>query len=49
MGGMDTKWKTLEKFNFLKKGKTVISVENKNFSRCRMTKKISPLNLSHEI
>ena len=49
MGGMDTKQKTLEKFNFLKKGKTVISVENKKFSRFRMTKQISPLNSYHEM
>ena len=29
---------------FLKKGKTVISVENRKFSRSRMTKWIAPLN-----
>ena len=34
---------------FLKKGKTVISVENWNFSRSRMTKRTTPLNLSREI
>ena len=42
--------KTREKNSiFLKKGKTVISVENRKFSRSRMTKRISPLNSSHEI
>ena len=34
---------------FLKKGKTVISVENRKFSRSRMTKWIAPLNSSREI
>ena len=34
---------------FLKKGKTVISIENRNFSRSRMTKRIAPLNSSREI
>ena len=34
---------------FLKKSKTVISVENKKFSRSRMTKRTSSLNSSHEI
>ena len=34
---------------FLKKGKTVISVENQKFSRSRMTKRIAPLNSSREI
>ena len=34
---------------FLKKGKTVISVENKKFSRSRMMKQTSPLNSSREI
>ena len=34
---------------FLKKGKTVISVENRKFSRSRMTKRTVPLNLSREI
>ena len=38
-----------KKFNFLKKGKTVISVENRKFSRSRMTKRIEPLNSSREI
>ena len=41
--------KTREKFNFLKKGKTVISVENHKFFRSRMTKRIAPLNSSREI
>ena len=34
---------------FLKNGKTIISVENRNFSRSRMTKRTSPLNSSCEI
>ena len=34
---------------FLKKGKTVISVENRKFSRSRMTKRTAPLNSSREI
>ena len=34
---------------FLKKGKTVISVENRKFSRSWMTKQTVPLNSSHEI
>ena len=34
---------------FLKKGKMVISVRNRKFSRSRMTKRTSLLNLSHEI
>ena len=34
---------------FLKKGKMVISVENRKFSRSRMTKRIMQLNSSHEI
>ena len=34
---------------FLKKGKTVISVENRKFSRSWMTKRTVPLNLSREI
>ena len=41
--------KTREKFNFSEKGKTVISVENHNFCRSRMTKRTAPLNLSREI
>ena len=41
--------KTREKFNFSEKGKMVISVENRNFSRSLMTKRIAPLNLSREI
>ena len=40
---------TLENSNFLKKGKTIISVENKKFSKSRMTKQTAPLNSSHEI
>ena len=34
---------------FLKKGKTVISVENRKFSRSQMTKRITPLNSSRKI
>ena len=40
---------TLENSNFRKKGKTVISVENRKVSRSRMMKRTSPLNSSHEI
>ena len=41
--------KTRENSNFLKKGKMVISVKIRNFSRSRMTKRTSPLKSSHEI
>ena len=41
--------KTQENSNFLKKGKIVISVKIRNFSRSRMTKRIFPLKSSHEI
>ena len=41
--------KTQEKFNFFEKGKTIISVGNRKFSRSRMTKWTSPLNSSREI
>ena len=41
--------KTRENSNFLKKGKTVILVKIRNFSRSRMMKQISLLELSHEI
>ena len=34
---------------FLKKGKTVILVENQKFSRSWMMKRTSPLNSSREI
>ena len=34
---------------FLKNGKTIISVENRKFSRSRMTKRTAPLNSSCEI
>ena len=34
---------------FLKNGKTVISVENRKFSRSQMTKRITLLNSSREI
>ena len=34
---------------FLKNGKTVILVENRKFSRSRMTKRIASLNSSREI
>ena len=41
--------KTRENFNFLKKGKMVILVKIRNFSRSQMTKRTSPLESSHEI
>ena len=41
--------KTRENSNFRKKDKMVISVKIQNFYRSRMTKRISPLELSHEI
>ena len=41
--------KTRENSNFLKKGKMVISAENPEFSRSQMTKRTSPLKLSHKI
>ena len=41
--------KTHENFNFLKKGKMVISVKIQNFSRSRMTKRTSLLESSREI
>ena len=41
--------KTQENSNFLKKGRTVISVKIQNFSRSQMTKRISPLESSREI
>ena len=41
--------KTRENSNFLKKGKTVISVKIQNFSRSRMIKLNSPLESSREI
>ena len=34
---------------FQKKGKTVISIENRKFYRSRMTKRIALLNSSHKI
>ena len=34
---------------FLKKGKTVILIENRKFFRSRMMKRTSSLNSSHEI
>ena len=40
---------TPRKSNFLKKGKIVISVKIRNFSRSRMTKRTFPLKSSHEI
>ena len=40
---------TLEISNFRKKGKIIISVKIQIFSRSRMTKRISPLESSHEI
>ena len=41
--------KTRENSNFLKKGKIVISIKIRNFSRFRMTKRTSPLKSSREI
>ena len=38
-----------ENSNFLKKGNMVIWVKIRNFSRSRMTKRITPLSSSHEI
>ena len=40
--------KTLENFNFLKKGKMVILVKIQNFSRSQMMKQTSPLESSRE-
>ena len=40
---------TPRKSNLLKNGKIVISVKIRNFSRSRMTKRISPLDSSREI
>ena len=40
---------TLRKSNFLRKGKRVISIKIRNFSRYRMTKWTSPLESSCEI
>ena len=40
---------TPENPNFLKKGKMIISVKIRNFSRSRMMKRDSPLELSREI
>ena len=34
---------------FLKKGKTIISVENRKLSKSRMTKRTAPLNSSREM
>ena len=41
--------KTRENSNFWKKGKIVISVKTRNFSKSQMTKRILSLELSHEI
>ena len=41
--------KTRENSNFLKKGKMIISVKIRNFSRSQMTKRTSLLESSHEI
>ena len=38
-----------ENSNFLKKGKIVILVKIRNFSRSRMTKRTLPLESSHKI
>ena len=42
-------YKTRENSNFLKKGKIIISVKIRNFSKSGMTKWNSPLRSSHEI
>ena len=41
--------KTRENSNFLKKGKMVISIKTRNFSRSQMMKRTSPLESSREI
>ena len=41
--------KPRENPNFLKKGKRIISVKIRNFSRSWMMKRTSPLESSHEI
>ena len=41
--------KTRENFNFLKKGKMVISAKIMNFYRSQMMKRTSPLESSREI
>ena len=41
--------KTRENFNFLKKGKMVISAKIRNFYRSHMMKRTSPLESSREI
>ena len=41
--------KTRENFNFLKKGKMVISAKIRNFYRSQMMKQTSPLESSREI
>ena len=51
-GGKGLVWapcETPRKSNFLKKGKIVISIKIRNFSRSQMTKRISPLESSCEI
>ena len=49
-GGSQSKGIKPEKNSiFLKRGKTVILVENRKFSRSRMTKRIAPLNSSSKI
>ena len=42
-------FKTRENSNFLKKGKIVILIKIRNFSRSRMTKRTSSLKSSHKI
>ena len=41
--------KTRENSNFLKKGKIIISIKIRNFSRSRMMKRTFPLKSSREI
>ena len=45
----DLKCETPENPDFLRNGKMVISVKIRNFSRSRMMKRTSPLELSREI
>ena len=48
-GGGVENVKPEKNFIFLRKGKTVISVENRKFSRSRMIKRTAPLNFSLKI
>ena len=48
-GSNKDKCETPRKSNFLKKGKMVIAVKIRNFSRSQMMKRTSPLESSPEI